>query len=162
LGKGTGGQAFYRTTDSLAFVTAARAAFLVTRDKQDANRRLFLPIKEQLGPDATGMAYRIEEVGEVPRVVWEEETIELSTDDALRLGETDGHETTLADGAAEWLRESLSTGPVASNDVRLEAKEAGYSWATVRRGQEKLGINPQRLEKSAGRLRGIGCCQINR
>ena len=54
LNKGTGGSALYRATGSLAFVAAARAAFLVTRDKGDQNRRLFLPLKNNLGPDATG------------------------------------------------------------------------------------------------------------
>lgn len=145
LNKGTGGQAIYRATGSLAFVAAARAAFLVTRDKQDSSRRLFLPTKNNLGPDVTGMAYHIEEVGGVPRVVWSEEIIELSADDALRGdNNTDEHETTLVALAVGWLRELLSDGPIASNDVKLEAKEAGYSLATLRRAQAILKIKPHR------------------
>jgi hypothetical protein len=145
LNKATGGQAIYRSMGSLAFVAAARAAFLVTRDKRDSSRRLFLPTKNNLGPDATGMAYRIEEVDEVPRVVWDEEIIALSADDALRAdNDPDEHETTLVAGAVEWLRELLADGPVASNDVKLEAKEAGYSLATLRRAQAILKIKPHR------------------
>jgi hypothetical protein len=145
MNKGTGGQAIYRAMGSLAFVAAARASFLVIRDPQDSTRRLFLPSKNNLGPDATGMAYHIEEVGEVPRVVWEDEIVVVSADDALRGdGRTDEYEATLVNSAAEWLREFLADGPVASNDVKLEAKEAGYSLATLRRAQAMLKVKPHR------------------
>ncbi len=144
LNKSTGGQAIYRATGSLAFVAAARAGFLVTRDKQDSSRRLFLPTKNNLGSDVTGMAYHIQEVGGVPRVVWEDEIIVVSADDALKGdNSTDDYEITLVDDAAEWLRELLADGPIASNDVKLEAKEAGYSLATLRLAQE-YEIKPHR------------------
>lgn len=150
LNKGTGGSALYRATGSLAFVAAARAAYLVTKDKGDPSRRLFLPLKNNLGPDATGMAYRIEEVDGVPRVVWEEERISISADEALgRDDEKDDHESTLADDAAEWLREVLSAGPVPANDIKAHAREAGYSLATLRRAQASLGIRPQRTGGAA-------------
>jgi hypothetical protein len=51
LNKTAGPQALMRVTGSLAFVAAARAAYLVTSDKQDKSRRLFLPMKNNLGPD---------------------------------------------------------------------------------------------------------------
>ncbi|SOD40559.1 AAA family ATPase [Nitrosovibrio sp. Nv4] len=145
LNKGTGGSALYRSTGSLAFVAAARAAFLVTKDKSDQNRRLFLPLKNNLGPDATGMAYHIEEAGGVPRVVWEKEIVLISADDALGREDDQGdHESTLAEDAAEWLCDVLANGPVPSDDVKKYAKGAGYSWATVRRAQATLGIKPRR------------------
>lgn len=151
LNKGTGGSALYRATGSLAFVAAARAAFLVTRDKSDQNRRLFLPLKNNLGPDATGMAYRIEEVGGVPRVAWDKEIVLISADDALgRDDDKDDHESTLAGDAAEWLSDVLAAGPVPSEDVKKHAKEAGYSWTTIRRAQAALGIKPQRIGGAAG------------
>jgi hypothetical protein len=145
LNKGTGGAALYRATGSLAFVAAARAAFLVTRDKGDPARRLFLPLKNNLGPDGSGMAYRIEEVDGVPRVAWEDECISISADEALGRDDDQGnHESTLAEDAAEWLCDVLANGPVPSDDVKKYAKHAGYSWATVRRAQAALGIKPRR------------------
>jgi hypothetical protein len=132
-------------------VAAVRAAFVVVRDKQDPERRLLLPLKNNLGPDTSGMAYRIEEVGGVPKVVWEEEPVLISADDALRQEEgTDGQEMTLVDSAAEWLQELLADGPVASKDVELETKAAGYSWATVRRARAKLNIKPRRMATVSG------------
>ncbi|ODT74783.1 MAG: hypothetical protein ABS69_11595 [Nitrosomonadales bacterium SCN 54-20] len=149
LNKGTGGSALYRATGSLAFVAAARAAFLVTRDKGDPNRRLFLPLKNNLGPDASGMAYRIEEANGVPYIAWEDERVSISADEALGRDDDGDHETTLADSAAEWLIDLLSDGPVPSNDVKKHAREAGYSDATIRRAQAALGIKPRRVDGAA-------------
>ena len=97
------------------------------------------------------MAYRIEEVEGVPCVVWEKEIVLISADDALGRDDDQGdHESTLAGDAAEWLSDVLSAGPVPSNDVKKHAKEAGYSWATIRRAQASLGIKPQRIGGVAG------------
>jgi len=144
LNKSTGGSALYRSTGSLAFVAAARAAWLVTRDKADDARRLFLPLKNNLGPDTSGLAYRIEEVNGIPFVRWSDDLVDISADDALgRPAETD-HETTLADAAEEWLREVLAAGPVPAKDIKVHANDAGYSTATLRRAQASIGIKPRR------------------
>src|SRR5262249_41364367 len=46
--------------------------------------------------------------------------------------------------AGELLRNALVRGPVAMKDIQSEAKEAGLSWATVRRAKERLGIVVER------------------
>lgn len=143
---GSGGSALYRATGSLAFVAAARAAFLVSKDKADPARRLFLPLKNNLGPDMSGMSYRIEELDGVPFVKWDAEPITVTADDALgRDDNADDCESTLAADAADWLRDVLSLGPVASDDIKKHAKAAGYSWATIRRAQAACGVKPQRV-----------------
>mgnify|MGYP001764832691 CR=1 FL=1 len=38
----------------------------------------------------------------------------------------------------------LALGPVPSEDVKVHAKAAGYSWATIRRAQAAIGIKPKR------------------
>lgn len=144
LNKGTGGSALYRATGSLAFVAAARAAFIVTRDKSQDDRRLFLPLKNNLGPDTSGLAYRILEKGGVPYVSWDDELISISADDALGRPEDVDHESTLADDAEDWLRDVLALGALPSDTVKTEAKAAGYSWATIRRAQAAIGIKPSR------------------
>ena len=54
------GAAIHRTMGSLAFVAAARAAWVVRKDPADADKRLLLPIKNNLAPDVTGLAFTIE------------------------------------------------------------------------------------------------------
>jgi putative DNA primase/helicase len=43
------GAAMYRTMGSMAFIAAARAAWIVCKDKDDPRRRLLLPVKKQPG-----------------------------------------------------------------------------------------------------------------
>lgn len=145
LNKGSGGQALHRATGSMAFVAAARAAYLVARDKADGSKRLFLPMKNNLGPDSSGLSYTIQEHSGVPFVVWDNETIDISADEALgKIDEMD-HEGKLSDMAVEWLRDALDLGGMPSKEIKHQANQAGYSWATIRRAQADLGIKPKRI-----------------
>ncbi len=94
----------YRTTGSLAFVAAARAAFLVSKDPLYPYRRLMLPIKNNLGDDSTGFAYQIA-VAEngTPSVEWEDDPVMTTADEALIPPLTEG-ENTAVDEAQEWLK----------------------------------------------------------
>ena len=139
--KGTGTTAINRFIGSIAFVASARAAFIVTRDAEDENRRLFLPVKNNLAPLGKGLAFRLEQplvadgiVGS--SVVWEAEPVTITADQALQA--TDAQSTGKGSAGAEaeeLLRNALATGPVAMKDIQAEAKEAGLSWATVRPAQ---------------------------
>lgn len=144
LNKGSGGSALYRATGSLAFVAAARAAFIVTRDKSDADRRLFLPMKNNLAQDTSGMAYRIQTRNEVPYVQWEAVPVTITAEEALQRDDDGDHESTLAADAEDWLRDVLSLGAVPSKEIEAAAKSAGYSWTTIRRAQAAIGIKPRR------------------
>jgi putative DNA primase/helicase len=59
LNKANGANAVYRITGSLAFVVAARAVFAIARDPERSERRLMLPIKNNLGRDTEGYAYAV-------------------------------------------------------------------------------------------------------
>jgi putative DNA primase/helicase len=49
--------AMLRFSDSLAFVAAARHAFVVMKDPDNEGRRLFLKAKNNLAADSKGLAY---------------------------------------------------------------------------------------------------------
>ncbi len=80
------GQALHRTMGSLAFVAAARAAWVVCKDNSDPERRLLLSVKNNLAADVgSGLAYRIESHGPsgAPVVCWSAEPVNISADEAM-------------------------------------------------------------------------------
>ena len=149
MSKGLGGRALYRAMGSLAFIAAARAAWLAVTDADNPRRRLFLPAKANLTREPIGLAYTLESVdmpgiGPVGRVAWESERITMTADEALAAAAADPEDRTARESAAEWLREVLADGPMTANDMKAAAKESGISWATIRRAQPIAGVKVRR------------------
>ncbi len=146
LNKSGGGSALYRATGSLAFVAAARAAFLVAKDKEDPERRLFLPAKNNLAKGTSGMAYSIHDSPTRPSigvVVWEPSPVPMSADEALADAPAgDREEQSEREQAAVWLRSFLSQGPMKVQDIRRESQSAGFSWPTVKRAKKAADVEP--------------------
>jgi len=149
LNKGGGANALYRAMGSLAFVAAARAVWLVTKDAENPSRRLFLPAKNNLAPDAgTGLAYSLlaSNPDDAAVVAWEAEPVTIRADEALAAQERQGDERKKGkvDASADWLREQLEPGPLPMRELERRAREAGMSWASVRRAQHVLGVRPRK------------------
>ena len=138
LNKGSG-SAIYRNMGSVAFTAAARAVWGVTKDKADPDRRLVLPIKNNLGRDRLGFAYRVETAPNGAAVLmWEPGRIDVDIDDIL--ARHDHPEGSALDDAMQWLASELDIGPVQTTELQKHAKQAGHSWATVRRAKDNLGV----------------------
>ena len=149
LSKQAGCRALYRAMGSMAFVAAARAAYLVVEDKEDPQRRLLLPMKNNLGEDRTGLAYRLMD----GRIEWEPGVVSTTADVALAAqADREGGRQAVGNNVAEWLRGLLESGPVPTQTVRTEAEAAGYAWRTVRRAVEDLV--PVRAFKLPGQFCG--------
>lgn len=144
LNKGAGRSAVYRVTGSLGFVAAARTVWSVSRDEHDHERRLMLPIKNNLAKDTDGLAYSLyaAEGAVTPCVAWEDETVAMIADDALNAGD-DGAGKTAVEQAVEWLRDQLAAGPIKPAEVIARACEAGYSESTVQRAKRLKGPDSQ-------------------
>jgi hypothetical protein len=154
LNKGGNSEALMRVTGSLAFVAAARAAFIVARDQDDTSRRLFLPLKNNIGKDETGLAFRVESHAlpggiETSCIAWEPEAVTVTADEAL-LPEGSADDRSEREEAADWLREILTDGPQSSKDLQRYAKDAGIAWATVRRAKDALGIKSAKTRFDGG------------
>src|SRR6185369_1448353 len=148
LNKGGSGEALMRVTGSLAFVAAARAAFLIARDNGDKHRRLFLPIKNNIGNDESGLAFTVESATlpngiETSRVKWEAEAVAITADEAMApLG--DPEERSALDDAKRFLTNLLAEGSVSSIKVRADAVSAGFAWRTIQRAQKALDIDARK------------------
>jgi putative DNA primase/helicase len=137
LSKGVGGKAVYRSMGSLAFAAAPRAVWHVGRDRDDSSRRLLLPVKMNISPEATGLAFRIID----GRVEWESQPIRMHADDLLA-AETDRQPSDAPEReqAEQFLRELSAAGPVLAFDVQRHAGECGFSAATIRRAKKGLCV----------------------
>ncbi|MCD6406153.1 MAG: hypothetical protein J7M19_10025, partial [Planctomycetes bacterium] len=139
LNKG-GGDALARVQGSIAFVAAVRAAYLVVKDRDDSQRRLFLPAKNNLGPDDSGLAYKLSGVPAL-HLEWSPEPVRLSADEAV--GETPaqrGPAPVERTEAEEWLRDTLAAGPVPSKEILAAARSDGIARHTLIRAKDSIGI----------------------
>jgi putative DNA primase/helicase len=142
---GAGGEsALNRFAGSIAFVAAARSAYLVIEDSEDENRRLFLQAKNNLGPKGKGLAFRVEQrliPGDIlaSNISWETDHVTASVDEALLASETKGGGESRSgkDEAADFLRSVLSAGPMAVADIEAEARAAGLLGKESPIGQNK-------------------------
>jgi hypothetical protein len=50
----------------------------------------------------------------------------------------------------EWLRERLSTGVTVQRDFKRDAAREGFSWATVRRAKDELGVHTKKSAYRGG------------
>jgi hypothetical protein len=154
LNKTPGAPAAYRVTGSLAFTAAARAVWAVVRDKDNPARRLLLPIKVNLAPDPTGLAFAVHsdpKTGQ-PVVVWERGPVLVSAEDALTPDAPEDRPPPAVRDAADWLRELLATAPLPVGEVEKAAKAARLSFGTVRKAMPFAGAEARKPDFTSGWL----------
>lgn len=110
LNKGQAKQALQRVTGSLAFVAAARAAYVVAKDLDMPERRMLLPIKNNIGDDHTGFSFSIESVTlpsgiETSKIVFDSSLITERADEVLST-ESESEGSALEEAMA-FLKEEL-------------------------------------------------------
>ena len=152
--KSGSGSANNRFIGSIAFVAAARAAYIVVRDPEDGERRLFLPTKNNVGPEGNGLAFRVGLKGIggdifAPMILWEG-GVTTTAEEALATKNGKSGSAPEHENAEEFLRTILADRPLPTRQIRTEAKEAGLAWATVRRAKESLGIKSSKTALDGG------------
>jgi hypothetical protein len=159
LNKGGGaGDAMGRITGSIAFSAAARAAFLILKDAEDGKRRLFLPMKNNLGVDDSGLAFRIiekEVSGNIraPVIEWEDRRVTITADEVLAAASAnEGEEGGALREAVSFLEGMLAGGPTSQKTIKADANANGISDASLRRAKTKLGVKARKDGMSGGWL----------
>lgn len=141
-------KAINRMIGSIGFVAAARAAFAVIRDKDDKDKRLFIPIKNNIGNDQTGIAFHIESYDlenniKTSRIKWSNEVINEVADELL-CAKPDREGKSALDEAKEFLYEAVKDGKRLATDIFAQAENEHMSEKTLTRAKRDLGIKSER------------------
>ncbi|HEY2760761.1 MAG TPA: AAA family ATPase [Pirellulales bacterium] len=146
------GSAINATMGSMAFVAAVRGAYAVTKDPNDPTnqRRLFLPIKNNIGNDRTGLAYSLStrrESGGIPFCLWEAEPVTTTADEALSLPlNKRGPAPDERNQAADYLLAALTDGPRPAREMYEAAEQMhGIKKRTLDRAKRDLKIEAFRV-----------------
>jgi putative DNA primase/helicase len=151
--KGTSGrEPIERITGSVAFGALARVVMVAAKepDTEDgtAGRRILARAKSNIGPDEGGFAYCLELVPmpgrddiEASVAVWGER-INGTARDMLAVAESsdDDGGATVFNEAKDFLLDFLMDGPKPAKVVQSGARDAGHTWATIRRAKDALDV----------------------
>ncbi len=144
LNKSISKDALNRINGSMAFVAASRAAFIVIKDKNNPERRLLLPLKNNLAKDTGGLAFSIVDCTldsgiSTSKVEWEPEPVNMTADEALN-APVRRSENSQIEEAKRFIIDLLGNDALLSNEVTKEAELLGYSGATIKRAKSELGV----------------------
>jgi hypothetical protein len=146
LNKSKTDNALSRVSGSLAFVAAARASFLVVKDPNDDERRLFIRMKNNLSKVHKGLAFTIKERRlksisyMAPAVEWDSDfSTSITAEEALGGGNANG-----ASEAQDFIRDFLKDGRQLRTDIDAAGVERGFSKDQIRRAGDKLHVKIDR------------------
>lgn len=164
--KGTSGRdPLERVTGSISFGALARVVFVAAKEQKgedDATetppRRMFLRCKSNIGADAGGFEYALEQrmlpgYGDMTASVAtfgqlvEGDTRVILAEAEADPGEGDGHALS---EARDWLLDFLLDGPKSVKDVQSAARNAGHAARTLRRAKQALGVLPRKSGMKGG------------
>ncbi len=143
-----------RINGSIAYGAMARIVLVAAKHQEEGDDgrtvRLFCRAKSNIGPDDGGFEYDLHQAelkthpGIFASSVQWGEAVEGAARELLATADAtggDGEGGTLAD-AKRFLADLLANGPLPTKTIKADADGAGYSWATIRRAQKALGIEP--------------------
>jgi hypothetical protein len=152
IGKTARAKALYAGLGSIDITGNMRSVLFLGKDPDNKDRRILAQSKSNNAKEGPSLAYVIETVEqeiwtdegdavlvEAPRLQWDGRS-ELTADDLQAPPEADAEETSALEQAREFVCELLKDGPVLSEDVTNAAKQAGLSWATVKRAKILAGV----------------------
>ena len=151
LNKSTTQAPIDRIIGSIGLIAAARSGYIVTKDQKNPEVRYFLPIKNNIGNDVDGFAFKIEGVtlaGEIEtsKICWQPELV-----DAHKILYPEAEpKPTQTNGAKDFLREYLADGAKLAKSIFEEAEGAGYSKASIQRASRGLGIKRKKQGMDGG------------
>lgn len=133
--------AMARVMGSMAYVAAARAAYLICDNEDDRTIKQFIPMKNNVGDDMTGFEYRIKNIIiendiKTSRIEWLATSIQKDANDALNKTRSSPRKQL----AIEFLKDCLKNGAMLLTDIRRRAEEADISPPLLYTAKDELKI----------------------
>jgi len=143
LNKGTGSQAIYRGGGSIGIIGAARTAFIIAKDPEDEDKRIFAPIKNNISKKPASLSFTLKgtDTG-VARITWG--GVSEHGADSLLAIPTSAEERTALDEAKDFLRDTLNSGSMEVKAILRESRAAGINDKTLRRAKKALNIEAEK------------------
>jgi len=144
LNKNLGGPLIHRSLGSLAFAAAARAVWAIVRDPHDRERRILMPVKNNLARDAHALAFRLVQHDgfRAPAICWEDQRIDLPVLPPPRERQPrpkSPRQFPRRALAIEWLERQLASGQCPSKELLNSARLENIAEKTLRRALQELG-----------------------
>jgi putative DNA primase/helicase len=153
-----------RLNGSIAFSALARVVMVATKRREEGEDgrtvRVLCRAKSNVGPDDGAFEYdlRQAELKTHPgvfsiAVLWGR-AIEGTARELLAEAEADQDDVgSTLEEAKRFLADLLADGPLTANEIKRDADSAGYSWRTIHRAADKLGVEKR---KEGGTFGGRG------
>jgi hypothetical protein len=161
--KAMNAKAVYRVLAGVAYVNSVRASYAVVPDREDKGRRLFLPLKRNLGIDPPGLAYRMHPLTQEEqaaalsaaafahlsdqervrmgkqlfRVEWEGE-VDVDADEAMAALHRKDRDPNKVDRCVEWLRGFLKPFAYPSDEIVTAAEAKGFTFDNQKEAKVRL------------------------
>jgi hypothetical protein len=129
----------FRTGGDRALNAAAQAGWGIVRHPQEHDKRLLLPLKMNVAPEAAaGLEFKIAE----GRIAWEQGPAKLTAQSvfAAERGRTDQPE------AEHWLQAYLANGSEPAKEIIASARQCGISTRTLYRAKAALAVRSEKRE----------------
>jgi hypothetical protein len=137
LNKNASAKILHRLMGSVGFVAAARVVLAVATDPDDPERRLLLPVKNNLALPAEVLAFR----RDGDRILWEPTPVRgVTADGVLGAATMDAQER---QDAESFLRGILAGEPVLARVIIKNGRANGLSERTLTRVKARLGVKSQ-------------------
>jgi hypothetical protein len=148
-------QAMLRLLNSISFVAAARAIFIIVRDPEDDERRLLLPVKTSVSKIRTGLAFHIIErltpeplFDAQPAIKWEDgATITMTADEALAF-KPDGRKSPGTEAAKGLILQMLNGKTVRATEIEARASELKITRQSLKTAKKAIGVITTRIDNA--------------
>jgi putative DNA primase/helicase len=146
LNKSGSTQALLRIIGSIAFSAAPRSIYLIVRDEEHDDIRLFLPANGNNTKIRTGLKFQVKEKispppvsDPYPTIEWQTEVVTMTADEALGQ-KHDGRKSKTVDNAKRLLAELLAEKPMLQTDVEAKAASAGIGPRSLKTAKQDMDI----------------------